>query len=74
MAIRNDHYKLVLSATTDYDANTDGCTTPTVTGFYAIDEHVPPKIDNEDTNLLAAPNLLNARKKRAFTRLSAKLE
>lgn len=55
MAIRNDKYKLVRLSTTDYDMTSDSCKTKTATEFYAIDERVPPKLDDSERNLLVPP-------------------
>ena len=73
MAMRNDHYKLVRLATTDYDPASDSCATTTATEFYAIDERVPPKLDNAERNLLAPPHRLNAVEWYALVRLALSL-
>jgi hypothetical protein len=74
MAMRDDDYKLVRQATTDYDPGTGSCVTTQSTEFYAIDEKVPPKLDNADSNLLMPPRTLNRREKAAFTKLSNALD
>jgi hypothetical protein len=73
MAMRNGHYKLVRLATTDYDPASDSCATTTSTEFYAIDERVPPKLDNAERNLLAPPHRLNAVEWYALIRLAFSL-
>lgn len=74
MAMRDDDYKLVRFATTDYDTTSDSCTTPVVTEFYAIDDDVPPSLDNADRNLLVAPHVLSRNERRAFVSLITGLE
>jgi arylsulfatase A-like enzyme len=73
MAMRDDHYKLVHLATTDYAATTNQCLTTEVAEFYAIDENVPPKLDNAESNLLAPPHTLDQTEKLAFASLTAAL-
>ena len=70
MAMRDDDYKLVRSATTDYDASTASCVTTQSTEFYAIDDNVPPKLDNAESNLLLPPHTLDRRQQMAFTTLT----
>ena len=74
MAMRDDDYKLVRLATTDYDPATDSCATTTATELYAIDEHVPPKLDNADRNLLAAPHTLDRAERGALAKLTHALD
>jgi hypothetical protein len=73
MAVRDEDYKVVRFATTNYDTTSDSCTTPVVTEFYAIDEDVPPKLDNADRNLLVAPYVLSRNEMRAFATLTTEL-
>jgi hypothetical protein len=72
-AMRDDDYKLVRSATTDYDPTSNSCVTTTSTEFYAIDQNVPPKLDNADRNLLVAPYQLTGRERRTLAHLSREL-
>ncbi len=74
MAIRDDGYKLVRSATSNWDATAGTCTTPTVTEFYAINDHVPPKLDNASSNLLASGTTLTRSQRRTLVRLDAELK
>jgi hypothetical protein len=74
MAMRDDDYKLVRLATTDYDAGTDKCVTTQSTEFYAIDQNVPPKLDNAERNLLIPPHTLGRRERAAFTKLNNALD
>lgn len=74
MAMRDDDYKLVRSASTDYDATTDSCVTTNVTEFYAIDENVPPKLDNAESNLLASSLPLDPTEKKALAKLTKALD
>lgn len=73
MAMRDDDYKLVRLATTDYDPTADKCVTTQATEFYAIDDKVPPKLDNAQSNLLLAPHVLDRKEQAAFTKLSQAL-
>ncbi len=73
MAMRNDDYKLVQAATTDYDATTATCLTTEVTELYKIDDNVPPKLDDAESNLLAPPHQLNRTEKKALASLTAEL-
>ena len=73
MAMRDDDYKLVRFATTDYDTTTAQCVTKQATEFYAIDENVPPRLDDADRNLLASPLGLDRGEQRAFARLTRTL-
>jgi arylsulfatase A-like enzyme len=73
MAIRDDDYKLVRLATTDYDPATNGCTTTQATEFYAVDESVPPRLDDAERNLLSSPHTLDRVQQRAFARLTRAL-
>ena len=72
-AMRDDDYKLVRSATTDYDQASNSCVTTTSTEFYAINQDVPPKLDNADSNLLMAPHQLTGRERRTLAHLSREL-
>jgi len=70
MAMRDDDYKLVQLATTDYDQASDKCVTTQSTEFYAIDDAVPPKLDNAESNLLLPPRMLDPREQQAFAKLN----
>jgi hypothetical protein len=72
-AMRDDDYKLVRSATTDYDQASDSCVTTASAEFYAINQNVPPKLDNADSNLLAPPHQLTGSERRALAHLSREL-
>lgn len=73
MAMRDEHYKLVQLATTDYDPATAACATTQATEFYAIDEAVPPKLDDAQRNLLLPPRVLDTREQWAFDKLTLAL-
>jgi hypothetical protein len=73
MAMRNDSYKLVRLSTTDYDATTAACVTTDTTEFYAIDENVPPKLDDAERNLLAPLHTLDRAEKKALASLTQAL-
>lgn len=70
MAMRDDAYKLVRLATTDYGPASESCATTTATELYAIDENVPPKLDNADRNLLAPPRTLDRAERGALAKLT----
>lgn len=74
MAMRDDDYKLVRLSTTDYDSTTGGCVTTQATEFYAIDDNVPPKLDNAESNLLVPPHTLDKKEQRAFAKLTRALD
>ena len=74
MAMRDDAYKLVRLATTDYDPAAESCATTTATELYAIDEHVPPTLDNADRNLLAPPHTLDRAERGALAKLTHALD
>jgi hypothetical protein len=74
MAMRDDDYKLVRSASTDYDATTDSCATTIATELYAIDQNVPPKLDNAESNLLAYSRPLDHRERKALAKLTTALD
>jgi hypothetical protein len=73
MAMRDDGYKLVRQATTDLNTSTGQCATTTTTEFYAIDDRVPPKLDDAASNLLLHLPL-EYREARAFTMLKLALK
>ncbi len=75
-AIRNDKYKLVENTVQTYDPGTKTIVAPVVTReFYEIDQAVPPKLDNEDLNLLkAGAPPLSAEAQAAYNELSAKFD
>ena len=52
----------------------DACSTETVTEFYRIDENVPPKLDNEESDLLASGRRLTPSEEESFLSLSRALE
>ena len=70
MAMRDDDYKLVRLSTTDFDTTTAACVTTQTTEFYAIDENVPPKLDDAERNLLAPPHTFNRTERWAFASLT----
>jgi hypothetical protein len=74
MAMRNDDYKLVHLATTDFNAGTSACVTTDSTEFYAIDQNVPPRIDNAESNLLVPPHVLDANATLAFASLTLQMQ
>lgn len=74
LAMRNASYKLVQATSTDWDTQSGACTTETVTQFYAIDEAVPPKLDDAGSDLLASGGSLTAAEQAAFTSLSVALD
>ena len=74
MAMRNDDYKLVHLATTDFDAGTSACVTTNTTEFYAVDQNVPPRIDNAESNLLVPPHVLDATGTLAFATLTLQMQ
>jgi Sulfatase len=73
MAIRDDDYKLLRQSITNYDTTTATCVTTVSTEFYRIDDNVPPKLDNAESNLLAPPHTLDRGERRAFTSLTRAL-
>jgi hypothetical protein len=73
MAMRDDAYKLVRLSTTDYDATTAQCVTTNTTEFYAIDDRVPPKLDNAESNLLMPPHTLDPVETKALASLTGAL-
>ena len=73
MAMRDDNYKLVRFATTDFDAASNSCVTTEATELYAIDEAVPPKIDNAERNLLLPGRTLEPAEKAALASLTREL-
>ena len=74
LAMRNEQYKLVQATSTDWDAQSGACETQSVTEFYAIDEGVPPRLDDEASDLLASGGSLTPAEQAAFTSLSVALE
>lgn len=73
MAMRDEDYKLVRSATTDYNATSDACTTVTTTELYKINDHVPPLLDNAERNLMKQRSL-NLRESIALASLNLALQ
>lgn len=74
LAIRNADYKLVEVTTTDWDVQASACETETVTEFYAVDEGIPPDLDNEEDDLLASGSMLTPSEEMAFSSLSIALD
>lgn len=74
MAIRDADYKIVQATATDWDVQADACSTETVTEFYRIDENIPPKLDNEESDLLASGRRLTPSEEKSFQSLSAALQ
>jgi hypothetical protein len=74
LAMRNADYKLVQATSTNWDAQSSACKTETVTEFYAIDQNVPPKLDNEDSDLLASGGVLTPAEQEAYSSLSLALQ
>jgi hypothetical protein len=70
MAIRDDTYKLVRKQITDFSVGTGNCVTTDYTEFYAIDEAVPPRLDNARDDLLDGGTPLTAAKRRRVRRLA----
>ena len=73
-AMRNDAYKLVRTVTTDWDSSANQCATTNAEEFYAIDENHPPRLDNEEDDLLAPPHVMNKQERKAYRRLSKSLD
>ncbi len=74
LAMRDADYKLVQATATNWDTQTSACKTETVTEFYAIDENVPPMLDDEGGDLLASGHGLTPSEQEAFSSLSIALE
>jgi len=74
MAIRDETYKLVRKEITDWDVAAQNCVTTEYTEFYAIDEAVPPQLDNARDDLLDGGSPLTKQQKKAFEKLSAELQ
>jgi hypothetical protein len=73
LAIRNDHYKLVINDYQAYDAATNACLTASVKELYRINENVPiPKLDTANSNLLANGAKLNPVQQQNYNYLAAK--
>jgi hypothetical protein len=51
-----------------------GCETTEFTEFYAIDEAVPPRLDDKPFNLLAPGHTLTKAEEKAFAKLSTELD
>src|SRR5262249_16557403 len=64
MAIRDDRYKLVRKEITDYSVDAGTCVTTDYTEFYAIDEAVPPQLDNARLDLLDGGSPLTKQEKK----------
>ena len=74
LAMRNADYKLVQATRTDWDTQSSACQTETFTEFYAIDENLPPKLDNKEGDLLASGGTLTSAEQQAFASLSSALQ
>lgn len=74
LAIRNDDYKLVKIVTSDWDPVSSSCATTETTEFYAIDQDVPPKLDNGPRNLLSPPHILGPEERLAKAFLERELQ
>jgi len=74
MAIRDDTYKLVKYQVTDYSTTTGNCETNQFTEFYAIDEAVPPRLDDAPFNLLAPSHVLTKAEAKALAKLGNELD
>ena len=74
VAMRNVDYKIVQATATDWDVQADACSTETVTEFYRIDENIPPKLDNKESDLLASGRRLTPSEEASFLSLSNALE
>jgi hypothetical protein len=74
LAMRNADYKLVQATTTNWDTQASACSTKTATEFYRIDENVPPKLDNEGSDLLASGRGLTPSEEENFSSLSITLQ
>jgi len=74
MAMRNDDYKLVHLATTDFNPGTNACVTTDGIELYRIDQGVPPRIDNAEMNLLLPPHVLDAAATQAFASLTLEMQ
>ncbi|MEO8302867.1 MAG: sulfatase-like hydrolase/transferase [Betaproteobacteria bacterium] len=75
MAMRDDQYKLVRSATTDFDASTSACATTESREFYAINEKPLPmlRLDDATGNLLGRHRRLDSNERRALFWLTREL-
>jgi len=73
MAMRDETYKLVRYETTDYDSGAGICKATEFTEFYAINDAVPPRLDDAQFNLLAPPRKLTKDEEKAFKRLDKEL-
>ncbi len=74
LAIRNEDYKLVKIVTTDWDPVSSSCATTESTEFYAIDQEVPPRLDNGPRNLLAPPHVMGPEERLAKAFLERELQ
>lgn len=74
MAMRDDDYKLVKYQRTDWDQSRDSCVQTPYTELYAVDQNLPPKIDDAPSNLLEPPHTLSGPEKRALDRLTHSLD
>jgi hypothetical protein len=68
-AIRNDHYKLVVSQYKNYDPGTNACVDTTSDEFYEINEDDPPKLDTAPSDLLARKKPLSSEQRRNYVAL-----
>jgi len=68
-AIRNDHYKLVVSQYNGYDTRTNACVDTTTDEFYEINEDEPPKLDTAPSDLLARKKPLTSEEREIYVAL-----
>jgi hypothetical protein len=69
-AVRDSQFKLVQSTTTDWDPAAGACATDTGQEFYRVDEAIPPKLDDSESDLLASGEPLSPTEQEAFQSLS----
>jgi len=74
LALRDEDCKLFRLSTTDWDETASECATTDTTEFSAINEQVPPKLDNKNANLLLPPNTLNHLQALAYNSLNKQLD
>ena len=72
-AVRDSQFKLVQSITTDWDPAAGACATNTSEEFYRVDEAIPPKLDDSESDLLASGEPLSPAEEAAFQSLSLAL-
>jgi hypothetical protein len=72
-AVRDSQFKLVQSTTTDWDPPSSACATDTGQEFYRVDDAIPPKLDDSESDLLASGEPLSPAEEAAFQSLSLAL-